>query len=362
MDKPLSTTHWALPQLPYGFMLLASLMLFSCTKDPAEQELEQLSAQQVQEAKGHKELQATINFTQTALYPEGVAYDDRYQRFLVSSLRFGTVGQVSLAGVYSPFITDERLVSTTGIKVDAPRRRVLVTVADPGASVKSTPATIGKLAALGIYDLQTGSVIHYVDVGALRPGAMHFVNDIALDPQGNAYVTDSFSPIIYKVDRNGNVTVFFEEPAFATAPGEFGFNGIVYHPSGYLLVGFSRDNQIVRIPVRDPEAYQLVQLDTPLQNPDGLLLSKDGKQLVVVNNASGQASAQVMSFRTDYKWKTGTLADTFVTGAVFPTTATTSKGEIYVIYTYLSKLFGGVNPPQSVFTIQQVPFPRNRPF
>ena len=342
---------------------MGSLAIFSCSKDPVEPASEPVAGQhQDQDAKKAKKLPVTINFTQTALYPEGVAFDALYQRFLVSSLRFGTVGQVSLTGEYSPFITDERLVSTIGLKVDEPRKRVLVAVSDPGASVRTSSATVGKLAALGIYDLRTGGAIHFVDLGALRPGQGHFANDVTLDPQGNAYVTDSFSPIIYKVDRNGNASILFESPAFATAPGQFGFNGITYHPSGYLLVGFSRDNQIVKIPVRNPEDYKVVQLDAPLQNPDGLLLSKDGKQLVVVNNAGGQASARVLSFRSDDKWMTGTLTESFGTGAVFPTTATAYKGEIYVHYSYLNKLFGGVNPPQSVFTIQQVLLARNRPF
>lgn len=346
----------------YLVPFLFSGLLISCSQDPMGVEETELSALQTEEAKGNKNLPATINFSQPALYPEGVAYDARHDRFLVTSLRFGTIGQVSPSGDYSPFITDERLISTIGIKIDEARQRVLVAVSDPGAGVNTAPTTAGKLAALGIYDLRSGALINFVDLSALRPEGGHFANDITLDPQGNAYVTDSFSPIIYKVDRDGNASVFFEDPAFATAPGQFGFNGITYHPSGYLLVAFSAANQIIRIPVREPEAYEVVQLNAPLANPDGLLLSKDGKQLIVVNNANGEASARVLSFTSNNKWETGTLTASFNTGAVFPTTTTAFKGEIFVLYAYLNKLFGGVMPPQSEFTIQKLPFTKNRPF
>lgn len=35
---------------------------------------------------------------------------------------------------------------------------------------------------------------HYVGLGGLRPGANHFANDLAVDKDGNAYVTGSFAP------------------------------------------------------------------------------------------------------------------------------------------------------------------------
>src|SRR5687768_5147538 len=47
-----------------------------------------------------------IEFTKPALYPEGVSYDAAGKRFLVSSVRFGTVGQVNYEGTYTPFVED----------------------------------------------------------------------------------------------------------------------------------------------------------------------------------------------------------------------------------------------------------------
>jgi hypothetical protein len=90
--------------------------------------------------------------------------------------------------------------------------------------------------------------------------------------------------------------------------------------------------------------------------PDGLLLSNNGKQLIVVNNARGVMTGKVMSFNSEDKWATGTLTSTYETEAVFPITATAYKKEVFVLYAYLNRLFSSVQPPVSEFTIQKVPF------
>lgn len=285
----------------------------------------------------------SIKFTQSILYPEGVVYDPFNDYFLVSSITRGDVGKVSRGGVYTPFITDDALVSSIGLEIDKIRKRLLV--------VNSNMAT--GLAQLAIYNLNTGLRLNLVNLSTLLPGAPHFANDVAVDAEGNAYVTDSFSPIIYKVDAQGNATIFFQDASFATAAGQIGFNGIEYHPDGFLLVAFSSRNQVVKIPLNKSLAYSIVQLNAELNRPDGMLISKDGRQLIVVNNAGG-AEGKIISFTSNNKWETGQATDTYNTGTVFPTTATADGKKVYTLYAYLHiRGMGGI---QNTFTIQEVPF------
>ena len=58
-----------------------------------------------------------------------------------------------------------------------------------GNSARSSPATQGKLAALAAYDATTGERRAYHDLGGLVEGG-HFANDLALDAQGQVYVTE----------------------------------------------------------------------------------------------------------------------------------------------------------------------------
>ncbi|UOG74363.1 hypothetical protein MTX78_19870 [Hymenobacter tibetensis] len=333
-------------------LALATVWLGACSPNASLEELDNAGLETASQEGKKTAIAEQTTFTQPGLYPEGSVLDEKNNRFLVSSFAQGTIGAVNFDGTYTPFIVDSRLVATVGLTVDKARNRVLVAVADP---------TQGNLAALGIYDLTTGSPLQFVNLGQVSNTTANFANDIALDPQGNAYVTNSFSPVIYKVDPSGNATVFFQDPAFATPAGAFGFNGIVYDNRGYLLVALTSSSQILRIPVREPAAYSLVELDAPLLNPDGLLLSQDGKQLVVVNNAFGAAAGNVQSFLTTNQWATGQLAATFRTGPVFPTTATSDGKNIYVLYSYLNQLLSG-DASRATYTIQRVDLAGNRPF
>ena len=57
----------------------------------------------------------TINFTQSGLFPEGLVFDPLHKRFYVSSTSRGSIGIVTPAGTYTPFIRDEVLTRTTGL-------------------------------------------------------------------------------------------------------------------------------------------------------------------------------------------------------------------------------------------------------
>lgn len=282
-------------------------------------------------------LPSAITFTEPNLFPEGVVYDKFNQRFYVSSVARGDVGIVTADGSYEVFIDDPALTATTGLEIDA-ARKLLYVANSPGS--------------VGIYDLRTGDRITLVDLAALTPGTTTFINDIALDPQGNAYVTNSFGSIIYKISTDGTASIFFQDPRFTTGPGQFGFNGIEYGNShgGYLLVAYTVANQVIKIPLSDFSAAAAIDLDAPLAGPDGLLLSTDEKELIVVNNAGG-GQGKVLSFTTTDKWQSGTLNSTYNTGPVFPTTATTDGKEVFVLYAYLNRRMVG----QSEFTIQNIP-------
>lgn len=51
---------------------------------------------------------------------------------------------------------DGVMVSTIGVRVDAPRQRVLAAYQDPGVGTRSTELTKLKQSGLGIFDLSTG--------------------------------------------------------------------------------------------------------------------------------------------------------------------------------------------------------------
>ena len=321
--KPITTLGFA-----------ASLLLAACSKSPVQEE--QLSPAKNQLSARATKTASDINFTQENLFPEGVVYDKFNNRFYVSSTTRGDIGIVNSDGVYTPFITDPALVGTTGLEIDESSKRLFVSNSTDGS--------------VGVYDINTGQRIHFIDLKSLVPGAPVFINDIALDNQGNAYVTNSRTPVIYKISSDGTASIFYQDAAFATTG--FGFNGIEYanQQGGYLLVAHSATNSIIKFPVSNPAGYNTVLLDAALAGPDGLLVSKNGNELIVVNNAGG-GNGKVILFSSTNKWESGTEQSTFETGPVFPTTATTDGKNVFVMYAYLHKRATG----QSDYTIKLIP-------
>ena len=306
------------------------LLLSSCS------ELDEFLDQKDKENKPER-----IIIQEENLFPEGIEYDKVSNRFLVSSLTRGDIGRVSDNGEYTVFIEDEDLISSIGIHLDQPRMRLLVAVSDPGTSERTSPETQGQLAALAGYDLRTGERLFYTRLDGLAPEeAGNFANDVTVDKQGNAYVTDSFAGVIYKVEKNGNATVFYQNEAFIPAPGGFGLNGIDFDPRGFLLVAQSNTGDLLRFPLNNPAAYSRVELPVEVPSPDGIFL-KNPNELLVVGNAGGTDNGVVYTFKTNNKWESAVVEDSFVTPPAFPTTVTVRNGAPYVLYAYLHELFSG---------------------
>lgn len=294
-----------------------------------------------------------VTFTQAGLYPEGTQYDATNRHFLVSSQTAGHIGQVGDDGIYSHFADDAQLVSTIGLRLDTDYNRLLVAVSDPGYNTaRTSAATLRKLAAVAIFNPSTGAKTGYVDLGGLRPTAAHFANDLAVDAQGNIYVTDSFAPIIYKVDTKGVASVFLEDAALAAPAGKFGLNGIVYHPNGYLIVTKTDEGALLKVPLTNPASLKkITATGLNLTGDDGLQLI-DNTTLLVVCNAQGQVLR--LNSADDFGSVSG--AGSFATGAVSPTTLARRGNDSYVLYSYLAALQQMQNPPVSQFSLTRVSF------
>lgn len=303
----------------YAFLVLAS---FSCSQEDP-QNIDPLQMDLITS----KESASSIDIIEPALFPEGIDYDKQNNRFLVSSITRGDIGQV-IDGEYSPWVSNENFVSTLGLHVDQSRKRVLITNSNIN----------GGLAALAAYDL-SGNFLFYTDLHTLTEGG-HFVNDVTVDNKGNAYVTDSYAGLLYKVTPDGQAEIFLAAQALAPTPPAFGMNGIDYDPRGFLLISRADTHSLIKVPLDDPEAYSEVQLDTQLFSPDGIYFKSPNELLVVSGNFGGE-NARLHTFKTTDKWKTATLVDEFLTPDKGITTVTMRRNVPYVLVAHLEILISG---------------------
>lgn len=287
-----------------------------------------------------------VRFTAEQAYPEGIAWSAPQNSFFVSSIHQGVIGKVAMNGRYTPFIRDARLVSSVGLQFDAKRNLVWAAVGDLGNSVRSSPATQGKLAALAAYDATTGERQAYHDLGGLVEGS-HFANDLALDARGQVYVTDSFSPVIYRLDARGKASVFVRSELF-TGEG-FNLNGIVWHADGYLLVNKHNSGELFRISTTGAPDIQRVALPEALKGADGLLLLAPDRLALVQNSGADR----VVELVSNDGWRSATIASEHKTIGSFPTTAARVGKNYYVLNSRLDTLMTPDAPRVSDYLLQK---------
>lgn len=290
-------------------------------------------------------VETDIKFSAQELYPEGITFDANTDQFLVSSMRHGKIGRVSRDGVYHAFINDPILVSSVGMHIDSARNRLLVAVSDPGVAITTKIETQSKLAGLAIYDLKSGKRLAYHDLGGLSNG-VHFANDITVDTEGNIYVTDSFSPIVYKIGKQGKPSIFVQSDFFM---GEgFNLNGIVYHPDGYLISAKSNSGELFKISLKGDVTK--IKIQQSFNGGDGLILMLDGSLAIIQN--SGKISRLISSDN----WVSATVSQTLKTGLEFPTTGVLVGKNLYVLNAKLGELFDPNAKKSDEFSIRPISF------
>jgi sugar lactone lactonase YvrE len=262
--------------------------------------------------------------------PEGIEYDEDNGRFLTGSLSEGTIFVIERDGRVVPFIRDPELVSSVGIEADESRDRLLV--ASSNSAVFSDQNATGH-AKLGVYHLTTGERLAMVDLGAtIGPGARHFANDVTVDGEGNAYVTDSFANAIYRVTPQYQATVMHR---FTDLTEDALLNGVVHHDAGYLLA--VAGDRIYKVPVANPAGTTQVDVDEPVGGQDGIVLTADGR-LVATSNS--QSEPRLVAFRSDDNWASARRVGIAVLNGQ-ATTAAVVGDEIWAVHPH----FADAEPP-----------------
>ena len=295
---------------------------------------------------------AQITFHADTLYPETASWSASQHAFFVSSVRHGTVGKLTLEGKYTPFIKDDKLVSSVGVLADDAHNTLWVCISDPGVGDRSSKTTQDKLAAVATYNETTGARRAYYPLDTLSQGA-HFANDVTLDDKGDAYVTDSFSPIIYKISADGKMSVFAKNALFGAGNG-FNLNGIAWfpdHQDGFLIVGRYNTGDLFRVSVADPTKVSKVRLPEALKGADGFH-ALDARHMIVAQNLGVDRTLELVS---DDGWKSAKIVKQLKSAMSMPTSATQVGNDIYVLDSRLDTLFDPKATKVSDFMLQRFP-------
>ena len=276
----------------------------------------------------------------SAVFPEGIAFDQRSGSFYVSSTGDGSIlrGHVSeptaagfVPGTTGPF-------STIGLELDDEGR--LYAAGGPTGTAR-------------VYDASTGALLR-----VFTSGAGGFLNDLAVARTGDVFVTDSFRPVLWRIPAATIVPSATPAPLdpwldLTGTPIEytagFNLNGIVATPDGkYLVVSQSNTGELFRIDLATKEVVQ-IDLAGEAVNGDGIELR--GRTLYAV------ASGQIAKVRLAGDFSSGEVVSrTGDPSFSSPTTMAIAHGRLLVVNSQFDRLFGG-QPPVLPFTVSSIPIP-----
>lgn len=201
------------------------------------------------------------------VYPEGITADPLTGSLYVGSAENGAIFKMTpglrVAEEFLPAGADGR---TTALGLEADRAgRLWVVDQDTGVAVYDIPGR-RQLARFGV-----------------PPGEAPLVNDLAITPDGSAYITDSLRAVIYRITpeqlerarEHGGDTMLTRafDLTDLVEPGTIGLNGIVADPSGrYLLTVDMTRGDLYRIGLPSGEIRQVTLSGGDLRQGDGLEL------------------------------------------------------------------------------------------
>jgi Cu-Zn family superoxide dismutase len=270
------------------------------------------------------------------VFPEGVAYNPASGKFYVGSTGDGSLYEGDVASgeviVFSEGGADGR-TTAIGMKVDGNGN---LWVAGGGTG------------QMFVYNTADGSLVASYSTPAVE---QTFINDVIVTPDGSAYYTDSFRPVLFRISdlAGGEAEAWLGFAGTVLEYGEgFNLNGIAASPDGrYLLVVHSGNGNLYRI---DTETQEVSQVDTggaDLTAGDGILLI--GSTLYVTRNRLGEIVPVAMS--EDFSAGTAGTAITD-SSLIFPTTIAQAGDSLLVVNSQFNNRGG---TPVLPFTVSRLP-------
>lgn len=263
-----------------------------------------------------------------AVFPESIGYQAKTGDYYVGSLVDGSVikGNINTktATVFLPAGSDGRK-SAAGMKIDD-KGRLFIAAAESGK--------------LFVYQVASRKLLGSFQVSASKT----VVNDIAIMPNGDAYITDTSNPMLYRVQEKGGKLAFEEWLPFAgtavTYQDGYNINGIVGTADGrYLIVVQTNVGKLFRIDTKTKAVQEIPVKGVPLVHGDGIAL--DGHTLYVARNVENT----IVTLTLSPDFATATEGKTYTDPAFrFPTALAKTGNGLLIVNAQLNRLSPGQQP------------------
>ncbi|GLX49449.1 hypothetical protein Shyhy01_23990 [Streptomyces hygroscopicus subsp. hygroscopicus] len=290
-------------------------------------------------ARDHQDGGSTITVNGDDAFPESVAADHHY--VYTTSIDDGTVyrGRPG-AKTLDPFLPGGRdgRTQATGIKIAG--NRLLVAGAFTGRFFVYT---------------DTGKPVASYTVP--ETGEPTLVNDAAVAPDGDVYVTDSLRAVVYRIpaaEVNAPATgahrtlkAAYHLPDYVT--GQSNGNGIVATPDGrYLIIGYWYSGALYRLTLATGEVRTIDA--PPLPSADGMVLR--GSTLYIARSVNNEIATVRLS---DDGTRATVVSERTYPGADTLTGVAVSGDRLLVTNSQMDTYLYGAPLTSPVFTLESLP-------
>jgi sugar lactone lactonase YvrE len=290
-------------------------------------------------AHGHRDGAHTIKINGRNAYPESIAADNHY--IYTGSIDDGTVYRGRLgAKTLEPFLQggQDGRTEATGVKITG--NRLLLAGAFTGRFFIYT---------------STGKLVSSYTVP--DTGGKTLVNDEAITPDGDVYITDSFRAVVYRIpaaEVNAPATgahrtlqVAYRLPDYVA--GTSNGNGIVATPDGKsLIIGYWYSGALYRLTLATGEVRKI---DAPaLTSDDGIVLR--GRTLYIDRSVNDEvATVRLSSDDT----RATVVSERTYPGVDTPTGVAVSGDRLLVTNSQMNNYLYGAPLESPVFTVESLP-------
>jgi sugar lactone lactonase YvrE len=258
-------------------------------------------------------------------YPNGIAHASDGTIY-VGSITSGRILRISPNGdIETLFPGNSDVFAATSLRLDEPRGILwgsspdfLGTRAPNGETVRRPPRVFA-------IDSRSGEVLRLVP---MPEGG--FSNDLAVDPEGGVYITDStLARIHHLAPGTTQLQTWAADERFRD--DRIGLGGIARRSDGVLIVGhYSNGNlfQVTPQPQGQPMVTE-ISLERPLENPDGMQFAPDGS-LILTEGAATSGKGQLLRINVFAPGTTPKPIETLASDLKSPVNLTLVGTEIWV--------------------------------
>jgi sugar lactone lactonase YvrE len=217
----------------------------------------------------HSEVAFTIS--DKPLLATGIAIDPNTHDSYIASVRQRKIIKRTKDGIVSDFIgsAQDGFLASGSLLIDAQRRQLYASTSAVPFMIGYEKKDLGK-SGLFVFDLQTGKLLRKAML--TNDGKQHFLNTLLLDKAGNAYVSDSAIPGVYRLRRDAH-----ELELFYSADGLQSTQGLAFSDDDKTLYITDFTDGLWAIDMATKDKHRL---DAPanvwLGRLDGLARTRDG--------------------------------------------------------------------------------------